>query len=274
MGNGTQSGLPDNACGNMGDVNAVLNELQELDALIDLKAAGNTFRAGNSILDQEIAAHTLADPIQHHQREPGTVFHGAAVFIRTVVGARRNKFLQQRTVSAMDQQGVKPAESDAFGQSCIAVRQLLHLLIGHLMEMQAIIPYKVRTSIDDPLFCFLGVFALRAKVDQLIGCLRIIEMNGIGKVDKVPPTGGIFNVKVGMDRISARIVDLLAATLDLCRAALCLFQIIGDHGRFRVCGSIVLDHMSHGRSREDPVFKCHTANGNWFKNMRIVRIHR
>ena len=145
-------------------------------------------------------AHTLADPIQHHQREPGTVFHGTAVFIRAVIGARRNKFLQQRTVSAVDQQSVKAAEADAFGQIRIAVRQLIHFLIGHLMEMQAIIPHKVRTSIDDPLFCFLGIFALRAKVDQLIGCLRVIKMNGVGKVDKVPPAGGIFNVKVGMDR--------------------------------------------------------------------------
>lgn len=80
------------------------------------------------------------------------------------------------------------------------------------------------------------------------------KMNGIGKVDEVPPAGRIFNVKVGMDRVSARIVDLLAAALDLCSPALCLLQIVGDHGRFRIGGGIVLDHMSHGRGGEDSVF--------------------
>lgn len=54
VGNGAQAGLPYHTGRDVGDVNSVLDELEELDALVDLKAAGDAFGPRDAVLNQQI----------------------------------------------------------------------------------------------------------------------------------------------------------------------------------------------------------------------------
>ena len=273
MGNGPQARFPHHTGRNMDDIDPILNELDELYALVNPESAGDAFRSGNTILNEQIAPYSAAYGVQHHERKTRPVLQRAAELVRPMVAPRRNKLLQQRAVAAMNQQGVKTAEPDALRQFRIACSQLFHLLHRHLVEAQPVAAHKIGTAVNDVLPGLFRVFSLGAEMYQLIGTAGIIKMHGAGHVDEVAPARRLSDVELGMNGIASGKRHFLPPAAYAGHAAPGLFQVGGNIGRLGVGRRVVLYHVRRGGGGEHPVLEGDVPHGQRGEHVRIMLIH-
>ena len=125
----------------MDQVYIVLNDLGKFNAILQGHAALHALGAGHTVFNQKVITADLLDLLTYHNGELGTVCHGAAVFIGTMVELGRDELVQQPAVAAVE---IDHLEAQRFGDPCNLgplIRSLFHHLNGHLFDLYAVVTH-------------------------------------------------------------------------------------------------------------------------------------
>ena len=119
-------------CGNMEDVDLVLNQLDELERLIKVHSVRMNFVGGDTVFDNEILAAKLADSVQHLYGKARPVFEGTAVVVLALVIEGTRKLGDQVPVTAVDHAHFEARPLAAVCGDGILFDGLLYLCMIHL----------------------------------------------------------------------------------------------------------------------------------------------
>ena len=255
------------ACGDVGNVDLVLYQLQECHTVVLRKAVVSAqLGAGNAVFNQQLLSHPGANGVKNHDREFGAIFKTSAKFVSAGVEFWRKHLAENQAVTAVDQNHIKAAFQRIFRRIGIDGGNALHS--SSVQKLRALLTVD---GIAHQLS--LIVSTVIGEAQKLQGRLGAIKMDGVSEVIPEPVIFGVKDILMGMDVIIFLInVHILRGNGDIRTAALCLIGVIRHH---MVVGIALLavEQVCACRCRPDSILKGYTPDGNRGKHMRIFCFH-
>ena len=274
--NGLGDVVLNGAAGDVGQVDLVLNELEEVDAVLYLAAAFHQLVAGDADLDGHTGADGGADAVDYHDREAAAVLCGAAVSVGALIILGGEEVGNEGAVAEVEQDHIEADLDGALGGLGVVVGHLVHLILGeHGIGLAGLLVGLSVGGIHDQIA--VGIQTVATEGKQLEGDLGAEEVYGAGETVPVVVVLLVIDVGVGVDGVGLvqqDPVDVLAGEGDAGGAASGLFAVVGDDGLsgIRLAGS---QQMNAGRRGPYTVFEYHAglAQGDGAENMGVSLFH-
>ena len=178
----TGMGVETGAAGDMDHVHIVLEDQGLLRAVVGGDAAFLLVVAVEAHFDDHVVADGVADGLDDFQRIAAAVFHGAAVFIGTLVAQRRQEVVHQPAVAVMQQNTVEAGTHGEHGGIHIHFLDIVHVLLVHGLRHAAVVHEGAGA---DELISRPGKHAAAGMVDfaqrlgavHVRGALQIVHVN-------------------------------------------------------------------------------------------------
>ena len=123
-------------CGNVENVDLILNHCYVLQGLVIAHAAGLDLICGDTELDNEVLAAQLTYAVKYLDGEAGAVFEASAVFVGTEVVEGAGELADKVAVSAVDHAHAHTCALCAVSSHGVLFYQLVDVLAGHLNGLE------------------------------------------------------------------------------------------------------------------------------------------
>ena len=169
------------AGGDVDQIDMILDQLGELDAVFQRHAALDALGAGHTVLDEEVIAADLLDAVADHDREAGAVLHAAAELVGAVVEAGGDELVQQPAMAAVQVDHLEAQGLTYPGGLGPVIGHGLHHLQRHALDLHAVLTDKGGGA-DGILVAGDGVGVVHgADVVQLDGGHGAVGLDGLGQ---------------------------------------------------------------------------------------------
>ena len=266
----------------MCDINAVAGHAQELSNVLRLQLLVgigianlvSQLAAGDTVLDEDLVANSLADGVQDHHGEPAAVLEGAAELVGAMVEQRTHKTVNDQTVTTVDQDGVKADCNGLLSNVGVILGDCLHGLTGQHGALGAVGAGCAVYGIEE-VFALALLAAGPAGIEecqQLDGNLGTIVVDLIHTLLPVTMIGGLTEIQVVPAGTEGRQrVHVMTGNGHGSGAAARLFHIVCTVSIGGI-GLVGLQQMRRCRRLENAVFIHHVADLHGGEQRGVLRV--
>ena len=251
-------------------INFVIQEFQVFQCILYMVSGIDELVDGQTQRDGHSGADCLADFIDDHAAEAGTILSGAAEFIRAIIHGRRKELADQVGVACMDLDHIKAGDLRSLSCCAVILCNAFQLFFGkRARDLSARLGRK--SGGRDRLHTDSGAHGRSTGVVDLNADFSAILMNSFCQIQKTGDVAVFIHAELRCSVGTFRILHTDIFDNNQTGAAACPFFVILDVfvGQLSGMAGKIAAHRHH----HNAVRQCHSADGDRAEQILEIIAH-